>query len=194
MARVVLVTGVSDSRPSALALVEKYQRSRMADRAFDLAWTHSQVVRRQIAQDEALHVVARDHHQGLAARVGLGHLRDVARRGGDEELPLALQRVRVGAVEERLAACVNRLPGVRSTYRWEGAVHEDSEVLLVIKTAEDRFEALRERVVALHPYELPELVAVKVAAGLAPYLRWVERESGPAESGAAIDAASVRSP
>ena len=103
-------------------------------------------------------------------------------------------RIAHALVEERLAACVNRVPGVRSTYRWKDAVHEDSEVLLVIKTAEDRFEALRERVVALHPYELPELVAVKVAAGSAPYLRWVERESGAAESGAAIDTASVRSP
>ena len=103
-------------------------------------------------------------------------------------------RIAHALVEERLAACVNRLPGVRSTYRWKDAVHEDSEVLLVIKTAEDRFEALRERVVALHLHELPELVAVKVAAGLAPYLRWVERESGPAESGAAIDTAAVRSP
>ena len=103
-------------------------------------------------------------------------------------------RIAHALVEERLAACVNRLPGVRSTYRWKDVVHEDSEVLLVVKTAEGRFEALRERVMALHPYELPELVAVKVAAGSAPYLRWVERESGAAESGAAIDTASVRSP
>ena len=86
-------------------------------------------------------------------------------------------RIAHALVEERLAACVNRVPGLRSTYRWRGAVHEDSEVLLVIKTGEDRFEALRERVVALHPYELPELIAVKVAAGLAPYLRWVVAET-----------------
>ena len=99
-------------------------------------------------------------------------------------------RIAHALVEERLAACVNRVPGLRSTYRWKDAVHEDSEVLLVIKTAEDRFEALRERVVALHPYELPEVIAVKVAAGLAPYLRWVVAE---ATASAEIDA-SDRSP
>lgn len=102
-------------------------------------------------------------------------------------------RIARALVDERLAACVNRLPGVRSTYRWKDAVHEDSEVLLVIKTAEDRFEALRERVVALHPYELPELVAVKVAAGSAPYLRWVEAEVGALGSRDAIDPLLKRS-
>ncbi len=99
-------------------------------------------------------------------------------------------RIAHALVEERLAACVNRVPGVRSTYRWKDSVHEDSEVLLVIKTAEERFEALRERVVALHSNELPELIAVKVAAGLAPYLRWVAAET---TASAEIDA-SDRSP
>ena len=103
-------------------------------------------------------------------------------------------RIAHALVEERLAACVNRVPGLRSTYRWKDAVHEDSEVLLVIKTGEDRFEALRERVVALHPHELPELIAVKVAAGLAPYLRWIECEVGSMETGDAIDPLSRRSP
>jgi len=103
-------------------------------------------------------------------------------------------RIAHALVEERLAACVNRVPGLRSTYRWKDAVHEDSEVLLVIKTAEDRFEALRERVVALHPYELPELIAVKVAAGLAPYLRWIEVETRPPDGVGAIDPAAGRSP
>lgn len=76
-------------------------------------------------------------------------------------------------VEERLAACVNRIPGVRSTYAWQGAVHDDAEVLLLIKTEASRFDALRERVLALHPYELPELIAVEVTRGLEPYLAWV---------------------
>ncbi len=76
-------------------------------------------------------------------------------------------------VRESLAACVNQLPGVRSTYRWQGTVHTDEEVLLVIKTAADRFPALRERLLALHPYELPELVALPVTDGHAPYLDWV---------------------
>ena len=76
-------------------------------------------------------------------------------------------------VGEGLAACVNRLPGISSTYRWQGKVVTDSEELLLIKTTETRFAALKERVLALHPYELPELIAVPVAKGHAAYLDWV---------------------
>lgn len=81
-------------------------------------------------------------------------------------------------VGEGLAACVNRVPGVVSTYRWQGELHVDAEVLLLIKTTRERFEVLCERLVALHPYELPELIAVDVAAGHAPYLDWLARETG----------------
>ena len=76
-------------------------------------------------------------------------------------------------VEERLAACVNVLPGVRSTYRWQGAVEQADEVLLLIKTTADRLDALAGRLRSLHPYELPELVAVEARAGLPAYLEWV---------------------
>lgn len=76
-------------------------------------------------------------------------------------------------VGEALAACVNRLPGVESTYRWQGEVTTGSEELLLIKTTASRFEALRARLLALHPYELPELVAVPIERGHAPYLDWV---------------------
>lgn len=76
-------------------------------------------------------------------------------------------------VGEGLAACVNRLPGVQSTYRWKGEVTTDSEELLIVKTTAARFPALKERVLALHPYELPELVAVPVAQGHEAYLDWV---------------------
>jgi len=93
----------------------------------------------------------------------------------DEE---AAARIARALVEERLAACVNVLPGVRSTYRWQGAVESAAEVLLVAKTAASRFDALRDRVKSLHPYELPEIVAVKVALGSADYLDWALRESG----------------
>ncbi|MCE3004224.1 MAG: divalent-cation tolerance protein CutA [Xanthomonadaceae bacterium] len=82
-------------------------------------------------------------------------------------------RIARALVDERLASCVNRLPGVRSTYRWQGAVHDDAEVLLLIKTTRARLPALRERLPALHPYELPELIAVEVAGGLPAYLDWV---------------------
>ena len=76
-------------------------------------------------------------------------------------------------VEEGLAACGNVLPGLRSIYRWEGKVHDEPEVLLVLKTTAPRFEALRARVVALHPYEVPEVLSLAVDAGHAPYLAWV---------------------
>jgi periplasmic divalent cation tolerance protein len=80
-------------------------------------------------------------------------------------------------VEERLAACVNRLPGATSTYRWRGEVHDDAEVLLLIKTTRERFDALRERLVELHPYEVPELIALAIADGHAPYLDWIATET-----------------
>lgn len=81
-------------------------------------------------------------------------------------------------VEEELAACCNLVPGVRSIYRWQGAVQEDGEVLLVIKTRAARLEALTARVVALHPYDLPEVIALPVAAGHLPYLAWVRAGAG----------------
>ena len=84
-------------------------------------------------------------------------------------------------VEERLAACVNCLPGALSTFRWEGRVQSEAELLLLIKTTAERFEALSARVVALHPYELPEVIAVDVCHGLGPYLAWVERETQSAQ-------------
>jgi periplasmic divalent cation tolerance protein len=76
-------------------------------------------------------------------------------------------------VEEGLAACGNVVPGVRSIYRWEGRVQDEAEALLVLKSRAPLFEALRERVVALHPYQCPEVLRLDVAAGHAPYLRWI---------------------
>jgi periplasmic divalent cation tolerance protein len=80
-------------------------------------------------------------------------------------------------VEERLAACGNVVPGLRSIYRWEGKVQEDAEALLVLKTTRARFEALRDRVLALHPYEVPEVIALPVEAGSARYLAWIGAET-----------------
>lgn len=77
-------------------------------------------------------------------------------------------------VEERLAACANIAPGVRSIYRWAGAVHEDPETLLIVKTRASRFEALARRVQELHSYDTPEVIVVPVAAGSAPYLAWLD--------------------
>jgi periplasmic divalent cation tolerance protein len=80
-------------------------------------------------------------------------------------------------VEERLAACGNVIPGLRSIYRWEGQVQDEPEALLVLKTTRSRFEALRERVLALHPYEVPEVIALPVEVGSAPYLAWIAGET-----------------
>ncbi|GAB3350439.1 divalent-cation tolerance protein CutA [Lysobacter tyrosinilyticus] len=86
-------------------------------------------------------------------------------------------RIARALVAERLAACVNRLPGVQSTYRWQGAVEQADEVLLLIKTTADRLDAMTARLRVLHPYELPELIAVEVRAGLPAYLDWVATET-----------------
>lgn len=91
-------------------------------------------------------------------------------------------RIADALVGERLAACVSVLPGMRSTYRWQGAVERADEVLLLIKTAAERVPALSARIVALHPYELPEVVAVEAAAGLPAYLDWVAAQSTPEPS------------
>lgn len=80
-------------------------------------------------------------------------------------------------IDEQLAACVNVVPGVRSFYRWEGRVEDDAEVLLIVKTSADRTAALADRVKALHPYDVPEVVALDVAEGSADYLDWVRAES-----------------
>ena len=87
-------------------------------------------------------------------------------------------RIAEALVERRLAACVNLLPGMTSVYRWQGAVERASEVQLLAKTTRARLAGIEAAVRELHPYELPELLAVEAAAGLAPYLDWVERESG----------------
>src|SRR6478609_4183222 len=79
-------------------------------------------------------------------------------------------------VSEGHAACANLVPPVRSIYRWQGQICDERETLAIIKTTRERFEALRERLVALHPYEVPEVIALPVEAGHAPYLDWVAGE------------------
>src|SRR6476469_7500857 len=80
-------------------------------------------------------------------------------------------------VEQRLAACVQLLPGVRSVYRWQGVVEEAQEVLLVIKTVAARYPALEEAIRMAHPYAVPEIVAVPAVRGLPAYLQWVNDET-----------------
>ena len=76
-------------------------------------------------------------------------------------------------LDRRLAACVNVLPGVRSLYRWKGAIEDDREHLLVIKTSAGRYPALAAAFEELHPYEVPELLALPVEAGAERYLSWL---------------------
>ena len=79
-------------------------------------------------------------------------------------------------VEAHEAACVNIISGVRSIYRWEGKLCRDAELLLVIKSVAEKFEAVRDRIRRMHTYQVPEVIAVPVTAGDADYLKWL-RES-----------------
>jgi periplasmic divalent cation tolerance protein len=89
------------------------------------------------------------------------------------------QKIARALVEERLAACVNVVPGVMSVYRWKGAVEQEAELMLVIKTIGERVEPLKARLVELHPYELPEVVVIPIGGGHAPYLAWLEEQVRP---------------
>ncbi len=76
-------------------------------------------------------------------------------------------------VERRLAACVNRIPGVRSVYRWEGKVHRDEEEMLLLKTARTDLDEVEHVVEKLHPYDVPEMVVVPLEGGSASYFEWL---------------------
>ena len=83
-------------------------------------------------------------------------------------------------VDERLAACANIVPSIRSIYRFEGVVHDESEALIILKTGADRVAALQARIDEVHPYDVPEALAVAVESGPAGYLGWLAAESAPA--------------
>lgn len=82
-------------------------------------------------------------------------------------------------VEARLAACVNIIDGVKSVYRWGGEIQDDREVLLIVKTVDERMEELQSKLLELHPYELPELVVLDPAAASERYLSWLDAETAP---------------
>jgi periplasmic divalent cation tolerance protein len=82
-------------------------------------------------------------------------------------------------VDDCLAACVSLVPGLVSIYRWQGEVQRDAEVLLLIKTTADRFEDLTTTLRQLHPYDVPEIIAVPVCAGLPDYLNWLSQCTRP---------------
>ena len=76
-------------------------------------------------------------------------------------------------VEKKLAACANILPGVESIYRWKGKIENGNETLVLFKLSEDRQSAFQEKLRSLHPYEVPEIICIKIDTGLPDYLRWV---------------------
>jgi periplasmic divalent cation tolerance protein len=92
-------------------------------------------------------------------------------------VPSAPIAARIGSalVKEKLAACVNVIPGVRSIYTWQGKVCDDRELLLVVKTTRVRYPEVERRVKALHPYKVPEVIALPVKRGSAAYLGWVRK-------------------
>jgi periplasmic divalent cation tolerance protein len=102
------------------------------------------------------------------------HLPD---RAAAEQLAHAL-------VERRLAACVNIMAPCRSVYHWQGAIETAEEVPLMIKTTSARYAGLQQAIAELHPYELPEVIAVPLAHGLPAYLDWVAAETGGVASSA----------
>ena len=89
------------------------------------------------------------------------------------------RRLADALVGERLAACVTALPGARSTYRWKGKVERAREVVLMIKTRASLAKRVERRVRDLHPYDVPEILALPVAAGEARYLRWIGESTRP---------------
>jgi periplasmic divalent cation tolerance protein len=94
----------------------------------------------------------------------------------------AAERIAEALVDERLAACVNIVPGIRSVYRWEGKVEFSDELLLIIKTTRQAPMArIRERLLTLHPYDVPEFLLVQVGSGLDKYVAWVGQSVTPAE-------------
>jgi periplasmic divalent cation tolerance protein len=84
-------------------------------------------------------------------------------------------------VQARLAACVNLLPGVQSFYRWQGKIEQASEVTLIIKTTQARYQQIEQAILAAHPYDLPEIVALPLT-GHAPYLHWIKQETAQHEN------------
>jgi periplasmic divalent cation tolerance protein len=88
-------------------------------------------------------------------------------------------RIAEALLEERLVACANLIGGIRSLYRWQGKVCDDSEILMLCKTVRRLFSRLSEKVKSIHSYEVPEIIALPLLEGWPPYLDWVEQETTP---------------
>lgn len=77
-------------------------------------------------------------------------------------------------INDKIAACINILPGITSIYTWQGNIETEQEHLLLIKTRKDRFQAIEKSIQTSHPYEIPEIIAIPVENGLAEYMQWIE--------------------
>jgi periplasmic divalent cation tolerance protein len=88
------------------------------------------------------------------------------------------EKITQALLEEKLAACVNIVPGLKSVFRWKGKISTEDEVLLMIKTKDSLFEKLKKRVIELHSYEVPEIIALGILAGNEKYLDWLKKETG----------------
>ena len=87
------------------------------------------------------------------------------------------EKIAQALLEERLAACVNIVPGLKSVFRWKGKISTEEEVLLLIKTKDRLFEKLKKRVIELHSYDVPEVIALGILAGNEKYLDWLKKET-----------------
>lgn len=90
---------------------------------------------------------------------------------------ISAKKIAQDLVKEKLAACVNIIPGVQSYFSWVGKVDTANEHMLIIKTTSDNYDALEKYVKKVHPYELPEVIAVPIETGLSAYLEWIEKNS-----------------
>ena len=87
--------------------------------------------------------------------------------------PETANNIATALVEDGIAACVNIQPSITSVYRWQGKTETTSESLMIIKSPAENYSDIEKRIVELHPYELPEVIAVPIVAGLEPYLSWL---------------------
>ncbi|TMB10796.1 MAG: divalent-cation tolerance protein CutA [Deltaproteobacteria bacterium] len=94
-------------------------------------------------------------------------------------LPTADAAVEVAKalIGEKLAACANILPALRSIYRWEGKVQDENEVLVLLKSRQGQYESLKTRILELHPYDVPEILAIPIERGHGAYLDWIASET-----------------
>jgi periplasmic divalent cation tolerance protein len=86
------------------------------------------------------------------------------------------KEIAAALIEDHAAACVNIIPGIHSVYRWEGKVIEDEEFLLLIKSVEEKFEAIRSKICSMHTYQTPEIIALPITAGDTNYLDWLRKQ------------------